>query len=432
VMATSWQWRHAAAQRDAAEAALVRAEDAERLARTRLEETRRSASEMMDFADRELASLPGGAAPREAMAVSALELLGRAAESAAASGDIDTQTRHLLAYAHQRVGEARLVLGRCAQALASHERALEMWRDLATTIPDEVSYPRSLAVGHWKVAEALVAMGRLEEANRHNHDALRLLEDIAARRADSALNVAAYPGFGWRRVAETEFLAGHIDLAIDALQRAFECFDRVLAMDSGQLTTQRTRISSLRLWGDALLASGQADRAIDAYRRSLEGIQDLMPRVGNGNAYEIAASARAHASLALALVDRGEVDSARQHMAAALELADRLALADPASFDADHLQAWCRMQSAELAQRHGANDEALSRYVEAVKSLRRLADVDPDNARVRADELQCCVRLIDLAPPDQDERWRTQCAALWQHPGVRELSGSITGTHPNW
>ena len=427
VVATAWQWRQAIAQRDAAETAKIRAEGAEKLAQQRLQEALRDASVMLDIADTELAGLPGGSLPRESMALKAFERLQRSA-SPDATGQVDPATRNLLGYAHQRVGEAQLVLGRSALALANQQRALDLRIALAAERPDIVDHPRTLAVGHWKIAEPLLIMGRIDQATMHHREALRLLEDLSADGKDSLINRVVYVGLAWRRLGESEFLAGRVPGSIDAFARAFALFDEALDIEPDQMTVLRTRSTALRVYGEALLASGDADRAIEAYRESLKQAEALLAKVGNANVFESIAATRAHALLGVTLADRGARDEAREHIAAAQAHADRLAAADPANFDARHLQAWCWMHAAEVSQRSGEPLDAIRQSFErAVEALLQLADLDPDNARVRVDALSCCKALATLVSDAETHAWNAHAQSLHAHPGVRELMSAIQG-----
>ena len=422
VIATTWQWRQTAAQRDSAEAARTRAEKAEKLAKQRLQEALRDASAMLDIADTELAGMPGGSRPRESMALAALERLQRAEAQVAAEGTVDPGMRQLLGYAHQRVGEAQLARGHSALALANQQRALDLRIVLAGEKADVVDYPRTLAVGHWKIAEPLLVMGRVGEATAHHREALRVLEAIALRGEDSLINRVVYVGLAWRRLGESELLAGRVPESIDAFERAFALFDQALDIEPDQMTVLRTRSTALRVYGEALIASGDAGRAIEAYQESLRQAEALLATVGNANVFESVAAARAHALLSVTLAGRGERDQAHEHIAAAQAHADRLAAADPANFDAMYLQAWCWMHAAEVAQGSGeAPDSVRQSFERAAQALLPLAELDPDNGRVRVDALHCCEALEALVPAADANVWRARAAALQDHPGVREL-----------
>ena len=454
VVATTWQWRQAVSQRNAAQRATERAQRAEKLARGRLERNYHALMSIFAFADEQVSEIPGGTAARHAMAANALDQLVRATDEAVAVGDISPTDLYGLAYAHQRVGEALQSMGRIAEALASYEQVMVIRTRQAGEHPDNAEYARALGVGHWKLAEVLLVTGRLDEALDHNLQALALHEGFAMQGAPPD-SFYGYDGLSNRRVGDVLAAAGRLDEAaaryrktLEIYQDADNFFEFAPPGELGreEMAILRTRAGVSRSLATVLLDRGEAQAAIELLTQSLAMTGQLHAAAGAADAWESASAARCHATLALALAISGRAGEAQTSMNTALELSRQLADADAVNADAQFGYAWCRMQAGELAANGGEVHVAIDYFAGAAGSLLDLLEIDATNAMVRAHAGACCLRTAQLMrepsespaisaqPLGDGSAWQAKSDELLSDLAARALVPlryrSIAGTAP--
>jgi tetratricopeptide (TPR) repeat protein len=441
VVATTWQWRSAVNQRNAAQRATQRAQRAESLSRHRLQQTYHSLTSMYGFADENLSELPGGTAARHDMADLALERLVRATDEAVAAGDISDTNLHALAYGYQRVGEALQSMGRISQTLENYDQTLVIRREQVRNQPDDVDSIRALGVGHWKLAEIYLLMGRIDDAIDQNSQALALHESMALR-GDTSLSSFGYQGLSHRRIGDVLAAAGRLDDAAARYRKTLEIYEQVSsehdlspgsALDRREIAVLRTRSGVSRSLASVMLDKGDAAAAIELLTEALAIVEQLDLAAGPADAWETAAAARCHALMAQAMEMSGRRDEARHSMALALELADRLAQADAINADSQYLAAWCSMQAGELEAGAGQPAKASEHFTSAAGALLALLEIDGRNAMVRAHAGACCARVAELlraspesagisAPPLGDAAaWTSRADELLAEPEARLL-----------
>jgi serine/threonine protein kinase len=313
-----------------------RATAAEINARRRLDESIKLLTQLVSAYDA-LSDVAGATKACETLALQTVEHLPRDADQATDG------IEGFAAYAHQRLGEVQLVMGRAADALDSHERSLRIRLAQAERHPRDANALRSLAVGQWKVAEALRALGRSDEAQSHNVLSIAVLDrmvqiDPASR--DSVHYFAA----AHRRIADIELEQGLHDRAKESFAKSVEYFDQQLQIMPTNAPTLQGKAMALRGMGEAELALGLVNEAHEAIAASLKIVEALARDSGQSNVF-----ARTHEALGLLTLSRVRLAMGGDHQAQALtetrkafEIADALATADAHHADSHRLREQCR------------------------------------------------------------------------------------------
>lgn len=394
VIATSWQWARATQQRNAADESRTAAVKAEADANARLEETRQLVWAMTEYADKDLARLPGGTAARERLMIEAAQRYMALAKDED-SGSMSPTTTLGLGYVHQRLGEVQLVMGKTREALAHFEQSLPARERQAAAMHDSHEFVRPLVVGHWKVAEVLRVLGRLDEAQNHHSKGLELLQRIEAKRPDPVSS--HYFGAAHRRMAEIEADQGRHADAIEHYRQSVRHFEAAVGVDPDNMTTREGFAIALRGMGESLAALGQGDRGLDSINQSLEVIQFLADRSGSMNLADRTLRAASLNAKARVLLSMGRALDAANAAKDAAAIAESLAQADPLNFESRHLLARSLTALAQ-AQAHAVrvSDFQVS-HRRALQLLEALELLDPDNALVRDDlqRAQALTRRID-------------------------------------
>ena len=320
-----------------------RATAAELDSRRRLDESIKLLNELVSAYDA-LSDVAGATKAREALAVQTVEHLPRDAEQSTDG------LESFAAYAYQRLGEVQLVMGRAAEALASHERSLRIRLTQVERHPRDTAALRSLAVGHWKMAEALVALSRLDEAQSHNLASIAYLDRVV-QTEPARQDIAHYFGAVHRRIAEIEFAQGSADRAKQSFARSLEYFDQQLAVTASNAPTRQGKAMALRGLGEAEFMLGNVTDARDAITASLRIVEELSLESGRTNVF-----ARTHEALGLLAMSQVHLAMSEQAQAAsevrkAFEIADALAQADPHHADSHRLLERCRVALDDIADR---------------------------------------------------------------------------------
>jgi len=412
VIATSWQWRNAALQRNAAAIQGDRAHQQRDLALGLL-------GHMTEFVEFSLADLPGATKARLSLARETVEGMERAARGAPEDDPIHGR----LAYAHQRLGEALLIAGPTTEAIEHFQRSAEIRERMPEFAPGSLSALRQVGVGCWKVAEAQMLLGRTDQALANNRRALEIFQDIAPRDTASGgeQRLTAYLGPAHRRVAESLAQGGDDLAAIQHFRSAIDAYRAEMARDPASLTQRRGIVMALRALAEVLLRqrSDESDAEprllLDEAWRMLAGMLD---EVASANLFERSEQARvllAHSRCGreapaglpgtgdsapgalpgtLGLGARTPMDDLDQ----ALRIAGALAEADEANIEVRELLAAVRLARGRVLHAAGEVAQAREALTAAAEDLARLRQLDPQRAVLESDE-RAAREALELLPP---------------------------------
>lgn len=398
--ATSWMYLEASAQRERARSEANRALAAEKRATDRLQRADAAIYAMHEFTERELASLAGGTRARSELAEQALrELRGVAVDEEAVRA-----TAQSLAYALQRVGEVKLVMGRISEARPVFEESLDVRLRDAERHPADASRLRSLAVGHWKMFELHLARGASADALTSAERSLEMLVSLAGEGGPPAPQATSermfwsgYLGIGHRRVGEALAQAMRLGPACEAFQRSADEYAALLDTDPdqppivprGYAQTCRHMAAALRELGRAEDSGAWLDRAAAALARLDAG-------AAPANVLDRMETARIDLERSAACVSLGRLGEARDAAARALRLAEDLAEADPLNADAALLHG-AALRAAASARGAADRDEGLKCLRRACRLLGNVASIDADLALPRIELLEAQALCVELS-----------------------------------
>jgi len=377
-IATFWQSRVAASERDRAE--------------RRFDVAREAAAAMLYDIHEAVTRVPGTTAANELILSTSLDYLNRLAEDASD----DVALRIDLAEAYLRVGDvlgnpAEDNMGRIEDALASYRRGLA----LVPYMPGRDSLAANVALVRANLFEE---QGSVEAFAGRTDDALVSLDSALASYARSA---ALDPGDPDRRV---QFAIGHInrgdyaghphfpnaglpDSAMAHYERAWELLNGIRVEQRGDGARRILGIVFERV-GTLLLEQGRVDEALTAYRQSLE-LREQLGRRETAGTDEIRDLGVAYEKVGLVYQSQGRPEEALVELERAAAIYESLADVDQQSARARQTLAVSHIQRGDVfggpdGATLGNSGAAARHYREALALLRPLA---ADSVNVYVPEL---------------------------------------------
>jgi serine/threonine-protein kinase len=353
---------------------------AEDLANARYSTMLTTMARLSDSTSSTLANVAGGSRAAAVVADTALSQM----RELGARGDSDPVWEQAIAYALQRVGECRLVMGPTPEALELFEESLLVREHSARAHPQDSALERSLGVGYLKLAEAQLQLGRASEALEANRRALATFEGMAEAIGPGITERAVYLGRGHRSVGESLARLGRPDEALLEFQTAMEWYRRGLEAQGDNNVLLRGRAATLRDIADALAMTPRAREAREAYGTAVEAGMAVSGVMGPSNVSERASLVRCRIGLSDVLVTLGEREAALAEAERALEVAAALAGADPDHAESRLLLAEARLAEAKAHDASGRTNHARAAAALAAEHLRTLCIADPHHAGAAA------------------------------------------------
>jgi serine/threonine protein kinase/Flp pilus assembly protein TadD len=174
----------------------------------------------------------------------------------------ESDFRHRMAVARERLGIMLTVKGDSDGALASFRRALENEEAMSAAEPDNADYVALKANGHYYVGDALKSLGRYPQALEEEHRALALYEALANADPRNAGPKKDIGGCA-HKIAEIMIAAGDHTGARRMLDRAVAARRELADHDRGSVEYLDDLADSLTLWGESLTATLDPRRAIE-------------------------------------------------------------------------------------------------------------------------------------------------------------------------
>jgi eukaryotic-like serine/threonine-protein kinase len=333
-------------------------------------------TEISETSGTTLANINGGSVAAAAMAEAALERV----RSLEARGDSDPPREQVLAYALQRVGECRMVMGRTAEALAHYEESLDVRMRSAAARPDDLVLRRSLGVGWLKVSEAQMRMGRAKDALQSNQHALATFESIDGRIGWTTTDRSVYLGRARRSIGEALAELGRKEEAMTSLRTALELYREGVADNGGNLVLARGHATTQRDIADTLAADEDLERARATYIEAIAAAAAVSARTGPTNVWERSGLALCHIGYSNLLVALKEQDAAAQEARDAIELAAALHHTDRAHAESHLLLVRAQMALAIALEESGPSEETQQIAATAAAAAQALTSADPANA----------------------------------------------------
>jgi serine/threonine protein kinase len=303
----------------------------------RLRAAVRSNSQIVEWVEHGLANLPGSTPLRLALAQAGIEALEALWAEAPPAHAVSDELQHALGYAHQRLGEVRLVLGEPEAALTSFREALLIRQRHHASKGEVVRFRRALGVGHWKVGDALTELGQFDDAIQCYEVAREIHESLEKSPGEPLSHDAVYVGLAHQRLGIAKLRSDRPEEALPELDHALDWFCRGLSHEPENVQLLRGQARSSRLRAAALLALGRHDGPVAALDLALASVEKLAAVRGPTGVWE--RTERASVLLTRTELHRltGNHAEAEADASVAFQIADELARADPRNAESGKL-----------------------------------------------------------------------------------------------
>jgi tetratricopeptide (TPR) repeat protein len=289
-------------------------------------------------------------------------------------GDADTRSRQLLAEGYSQLGELTEKIGDQRQALAVHNKALAVRRELAAG-------PEAELEARLNVARSLASVGRILLATGDPAGALRAREeqrDIARALetqsptdavqqvlADSQTNI----GVG---LSET----GKPAEALAALEQARDIWQKLADANPGDADYKRGLAHCHNNIAISLYQTGKRDEAVAAWQKALD-IQQKLADANPANTLFRSNLAATQNNIGIGLYESGKRKDGLAAIAKAQDVWQKLADANPAVTQFQSELALSYYNIGNVLGETGKPNEALAEYEKARDAYQKLADANP-------------------------------------------------------
>ncbi len=263
------------------------------------------------------------------------------------------------------------------------ERSTQIRERLASLQPQNIEFQRLAANSRMNLGLANVQLGAhqagitlMREAQQKRQSLLISHPDADKLRRDLAM--------GWYSLGETEIAEQDLTSAQEALRKAVQEFQTLLAHDSRSMSNRYFLGVSLRLLGGVLSETGEIALAIDAYEDATKPIRSLA--LGNPDvaAYQ-AELAVLEMNLGMCYLESHTLDRSLLALQEARNLTSQLLAKDAGNPNLRGDLVAILGALGDLSRRSGNLNEARSLYLEVKKILKDLLESDPKNPLYQGD-----------------------------------------------
>jgi non-specific serine/threonine protein kinase/serine/threonine-protein kinase len=303
-------------------------------AERRFKDTRELADSLIFELHDAIKDLPGSTAARKLVVDRALRYLDRLAQEAQAEPGFESD----LAAGYEKLGDVQgnpdyANLGDTIGALASFQKALSIRQSLAAAEPASFALQRARGADVARVSACLTALGRPTEA-------------------------------------------------VDIYRRELPWAEKY-AEEHKEVTVQDWLAGTYYVMGDALLATGRLDEALDYAQRSV-AIREAVPQEGTLQNTQIRTRlAGSYGLVVQALAGKGQLRQAIQVQRKAIATIDELAARNPGNATISTFQGSGFSYLGDLLVRDAQEDRALESYRAARQNFESLLTSDPANVLIR-------------------------------------------------
>ncbi len=277
---------------------------------------------LLKIGDR-LAKVPGADKVREELFGGALKYYQRFAEEA----KDDPSLRADLALTHSKIGSLADKVGSTDEAIAAHEDAVGLFRQLADDDPDSVDYQSKLALCENNLALVLARVGRTEEARQAYEKAIRIQADLAARSDSDRQFLGSLADFHMN-LGKLQNETGDRVKAESSLLEAIRLQERLLEDDPDNAENLRGLAASYNNLG-AIYVGTNPGRAIELYEKALQP-QKKAAEVRPENLDYLGELALTHNNIGTQLLKAGKFSDAAHFFRQATQIQEDLVRKAPA------------------------------------------------------------------------------------------------------
>ena len=263
------------------------------------------------------------------------------------------------------VGESARFAGRPGEAEAAWREYKRLADQMTALQPDNLKYRMEVLYANEDVGISLFYQHRFAEAAQLFQTSISPMQKLASLYPQNTTYQKELATL-WAWVADVQRAQGNFDGAVDARRRQISLLEQLLTIEADSNARSRL-ISAHEGLANILADKGDEQGAIGEFRSALNQAEDLIP-IEPHNAQWTSMAADARMWLALTLFSTGQRDEATQQTDAACVLAAGL----PAAFNAAkaRLGTTCSMMRARLALAGGATDRALIFAQQALASAK--------------------------------------------------------------
>jgi tetratricopeptide (TPR) repeat protein len=270
------------------------------------------------------------------------------------------------------VGEAARFAGRPTEAEAAWREYKRLADQMSALQPDNLKYRMEVLYANEDVAISLYYQHRFAEAAQLIQTLIGPMQKLASLYPQNTTYQKELATM-WAWVADSQRSRGDLDAAIDARRRQITALEQLLTIEADSDAHSRL-ISAHEGLANILADKGDGQRAIAEFRSALGQAEELIP-IEPRNAQWKSMAADARLQLALTLLSSGQREEAIQQTDAGCVLAAGLPAASNAA--KTKLGTSCSMMRARLALAAGATDQAFSFAQHALASARAQHSEDP-------------------------------------------------------
>lgn len=364
-------------ERKKAEAALKRAEEGEAAAQEAKERAlaaKRSADELISYMQYDLRDTLGRVGQLRMLEGINARIQKYRDDHPPEEGDNDAQRERSVTLNDQ--GRLRSAKGDLAGAKEIHEEALKIARALNAKNPKSDLWRMDVVI-------SLKYLGRMQRALGEREQALASFEEARKLCAEECAD--EWEGtFLWEKAALAGDI-GFIYVATGDLEKAltfhreFESSMRKLVEDTPDSLSWKRDLALALTWvGDVQQSQGQLKDALATYQESLE-ISKEIARLDPGTASRMFDLAMAHERVGGILEQQGQLKPALEAYRERQRLISTLAERDPdnADWQRDWAISWNRVASVQQSQ--GQTEEALKSYLQGLALMKSLLQRNPAN-----------------------------------------------------
>ena len=291
-------------------------------------------------------------------------------------------------------GATYLTLGDLEQALKAYRDSLAIFERLTAADPSNTRWQRDLSVSYEKIGDVLVAQGKLDEALKAYRDSLTIRERLAADDpSDMQSQIDQWERdpftsyerdllISYTKIGDVLVAQGELDDALDAYRNAV--FQRPVVADASNTPWQRDVSVVYDRVGNVLVAQGNLDEALKAFRDGL-AITQRLASADPSNTLRQRNLSISYEKIGHVLARQGKLDEALKTYRNGLAIRGSLGAADPGN------TLWQRDLSildekvGDVLVAQGKLDDAIKAYRDALAIAEFLADVDRSNTQWQRD-----------------------------------------------
>jgi serine/threonine protein kinase/tetratricopeptide (TPR) repeat protein len=291
----------------------------------------------------------------------------------AAPNSVDYQDD--LAACYNDLAVAERDTGDRESALASHQRALAIWRKLADRDASVAEYQSHLAVSHNNLGLLQRDTGDADAALANFQQALAILEKLvgadpgAPEHQSEMAKVCLNVGLSLGRTSDREGALAHC-------RRALEISEKLVDDNPAVTEYQDNLVMSYINVGSFLLQTSDQAGALANFQRALvisQSLVDENPMVSEYNDH----LARCHANVGQLLAKTSDRESALDHYQRALAIWQKLLDGDPTVTDYQSMVAEMYFVLGNTRKELGERDLAVTNYERGLDLRRQLVDDNP-------------------------------------------------------